>query len=160
MSVFKELITPFCFDTKVTAQLRTWNLVKNYEWNFRPKIRGNIGETGRSMHERIKEHDRDIRLARTQTSAVSEHAHKTGHYPLWNELKFIDRDPHWYTRRVKEDFTLITSTGIAEFKFPNSGCPRSRNTTGKRYNNGPLREQLLARRVRIEMHQSQPTSVI
>ena len=41
-----------------------------------------IGETGRSMHERIKEHDRDIRLARTQTSAVSEHAHKTGPYPL------------------------------------------------------------------------------
>ena len=30
-----------------------------------------IGETGRSMHERIKDHDRDIRLARTQTSAVS-----------------------------------------------------------------------------------------
>ena len=21
---------------------------------------------------------------------------------LWNEVKFIDRDPHWYTRRVKE----------------------------------------------------------
>ena len=61
-----------------------------------------IGETGRFMHERIKEHDRDIRLARTQTSAVSVHAHKTGHYPLWNEVKFIDRDPHWYTRRVKE----------------------------------------------------------
>ena len=61
-----------------------------------------IRETGRSMHKRIKEHDRDIRLARTQTSAVSEHAHKTGHYPLWNEVKFIDRDPHWYTRRVKE----------------------------------------------------------
>ena len=35
-----------------------------------------IGETGRSMHERIKEHDRDTRLARTQTPAVSEHAHK------------------------------------------------------------------------------------
>ena len=51
-----------------------------------------IRETGRSMHERIKEHDRDIRLARTQTSAVSE--------------------------------------------------------------------QLLARTVRIKMHQSQPTSVI
>ena len=38
-----------------------------------------IWEIGRSMHERIKEHDRDIRLARTQTSAVSEHAHKTDH---------------------------------------------------------------------------------
>ena len=61
-----------------------------------------IGETGRSIHERIKERDRDIRLACTQTSAVSEHAHETGHYPLWNDVKFIDRDSHWYTRRVKE----------------------------------------------------------
>ena len=47
-----------------------------------------IGETGRSMQERIKEHDRDIRLGRTQTSAVSEHTHETGHYPIWNEVKF------------------------------------------------------------------------
>jgi len=51
-----------------------------------------IGETGRSMQKRIKEHDRDIRLARTQTSTVSEHANKTGHHPLWNEVKFIDGD--------------------------------------------------------------------
>ena len=42
------------------------------------------------MHEGIKEHDRDIQLARTQTSAVSEHTHETGHYPFWNEAKFID----------------------------------------------------------------------
>ena len=54
------------------------------------------------MQDRIKEHDRDIQLAHTQTSAVSEHAHNTGHYPLWSEVKFIDRDQHWYTRRVKE----------------------------------------------------------
>lgn len=31
-----------------------------------------IGETGRPMQERIKEHDRDIRLARTQISAISD----------------------------------------------------------------------------------------
>ena len=54
------------------------------------------------MYERIKEHDRDIRLARTQTSAVSEHANETEHYPLWDKVKSIDPDPHWYTRRVKE----------------------------------------------------------
>ena len=54
------------------------------------------------MQDRIQENDRDIRLARTHTSAVSEHAHNTGHYRLWNEVKFIDRDPHCYTRRVKE----------------------------------------------------------
>ena len=60
------------------------------------------GETGRPMQDRIKEHDRDIRLARTETSAVSEHAHNTGHKPLWNEVKFIDRDPYYYTRRVED----------------------------------------------------------
>ena len=46
-----------------------------------------IGETGRPMQERMKEHDRDIRLARTQNSVVSEHANGTGHKPLWNETK-------------------------------------------------------------------------
>ena len=61
-----------------------------------------ICETGREMQDWIKEHDRDIRLAHTQTSAVSEHANETGHLPLWNQVKFIDRDPHRYTRRVKE----------------------------------------------------------
>ena len=35
-----------------------------------------------------------IRLARTQTAAVFEHAHETGHYLLWEGLKFIDRDSH------------------------------------------------------------------
>ena len=50
-----------------------------------------IGETGRAMQDRIKERDRDIRLAHTQTSAVSEHANETGHLPLWNQVKFIDR---------------------------------------------------------------------
>ena len=54
------------------------------------------------MHERIKEHDRDIPLSRTQALAVSEHASETGHYPLWDEVKFIDRDLHWYSPRVKE----------------------------------------------------------
>ena len=54
------------------------------------------------MQERIKEHDEDIRLARTQNSAVSEHANGTRHELLWNEMKFIDRNNHWYTRKVKE----------------------------------------------------------
>ena len=53
--------------------------------------------------DRTKEHDRDIRFAHvTETFTVSEHAHNTGHKPLWNEVKFVDRDPHYYTRRIKE----------------------------------------------------------
>jgi len=45
------------------------------------------------MQDWIKEHDRDIRLAHTQTSA---------NLPIWKEVKFIGCDPHWYTRSVKE----------------------------------------------------------
>ena len=41
-------------------------------------------------------------LQNLQSSAVSEHANETGHLPIWKEVKFIDRDSHWYTRRVKE----------------------------------------------------------
>ena len=30
------------------------------------------------------------------------HRSLPGHLPIWKEVKFIDRDPNWYTRRVKE----------------------------------------------------------
>ena len=46
-----------------------------------------IRETGRRIQGRIKEDDRDIRLALTQTTTLSEHAHNTGHQLLWNEVK-------------------------------------------------------------------------
>ena len=53
-----------------------------------------IGETAsKPMQNRIKEHNKDIRLNKTETSAVSERK---------NGVKFIDRDPHLFTRRVKE----------------------------------------------------------
>jgi len=44
-----------------------------------------ISKTARSMQERIKERNRDIRLAHTQTSAISEHVHETGDYTVWNK---------------------------------------------------------------------------
>ena len=65
-----------------------------------------IAKMGRWKHERIKEHERHVRLSRTQGSAVSEHANKTAHYLLWDEVKFIDKDPHWYSRRVKKAIQL------------------------------------------------------
>ena len=46
-----------------------------------------IGETGRPVQERMKKHERDVRLARCQTSAVAEHANTTRHGPSWNDVK-------------------------------------------------------------------------
>ena len=121
-----------------------------------------MGETERAMQDRIKEHDRDIRLAHTQTIAVSEHANETGHLPLWNQVKFIDRDPHRYTRRVKEAIQiLITSIETAELKFLKHGYLRSESITAVQLQSGPLREHHLFVGIimRIEMHQSQRTNV-
>jgi len=59
------------------------------------------------MKERIKEHDRDIRLARTQTSAVSDRPTKLGAFSFGTRLiKFIDEGIHWYTRGDKKAIHL------------------------------------------------------
>ncbi|XP_041460800.1 uncharacterized protein LOC121411955 [Lytechinus variegatus] len=61
-----------------------------------------IGETGRPVGERMKEHRRDVRLRRTDSSAVAEHAWDSDHPPNWDEVSCIANDKHWYTRRIKE----------------------------------------------------------
>ena len=100
----------------------------------------------------------DIRLARTQTSAVSKHAHDTGHYPIWNEVKFFDRDPHWHTRRVKEaihirlqpnNINRDTGIEIPEAWMPTIKKHNSRRTvqqqtaevTATRRNNGTMEDR-------------------
>ena len=112
------------------------------------------------MQDRIKEHDRDIRLAHTQTSAVSEHANETGHLPLWNQVKFMDRDPHRYTRRVKEAIQIrLHSNNIN--RDSGIGYLRSESITAVQLQSRPLREHhlLVGIIMRIEMHQSQRTNV-
>ena len=61
-----------------------------------------IGETGRPIGERVKEHQRDVRLSRVDGSAVAEHAWGAGHHPDWDNVRCVDQEHHWYTRRVKE----------------------------------------------------------
>jgi len=80
-------------------------------------------------------YDRDIWLARTQTSAVSEHANETGHLPIWREVKFIDRDPHWYTCRVKEAIHIrLHSNNINRYsgiKIPEAWIPTIRKHSSR-----------------------------
>ena len=87
------------------------------------------------MQDLVREHDREIRLAHTQTSAVSEHDYNTGHPPLWNEVTFIDRDPHSFTPRVKESIHMrIHSDNIDRdggIEIPEAWMP----TIRKKHNN-------------------------
>ena len=119
------------------------------------------------MQERMKEHDRDIRLARIRNSAVSEHANGTGHKPLWNEIKFIDRDNHWYTRKAREAIHIrlnpdnINRDNGAE--IPEAWMPtiRKRQSQQRTANQRTPDETMVHRNnSRIEMHQSQQTTMI
>ena len=84
-----------------------------------------------------------------QTSAVSEHAHNTGHKPLWNEfeVKFSDLDPYYYTCRAKEAIhirlppnDIKRDSGI---EIPEAWMPTMKNiTTGEPCDSGPPREQI------------------
>ena len=113
----------------------------------------------RSMRERMKEHDRDIRFARTQTSAVLEHANETGHIPMWRKVKFIDRDPHWCTRKIKaaihrrlhpnninrDSGIEIPEAWIPTIKQPNSRSVRTyQRTPSNDRNNNEDRNALIA----------------
>ena len=90
-----------------------------------------------------KEHDRDIRLSRAQTSAVSEHTNKTGHYPVWDEVKFIARDPHWYSRRVKESIHIrLHSDNIN--RISGIAIPEAWMPTLRQHDNRPLPQRTAA----------------
>ena len=67
-----------------TNEKKTWERLKD---PCKTELRSTIETTDsyRDLHRSIPEHD-----------------HNNEHKPLWNEVKFIDRDLYYYTRRVKE----------------------------------------------------------
>ena len=91
----------------------------------------------------------------SSSERVSEHARNTAHQQLWNGVKFIDRDSHWYTRTVKEAIhirlhpdKLNSDSGIK--------IPKAWMTTIKKHNNRrAVRQRTAERAARIETRQSQ-----
>ena len=49
-----------------------------------------IGETGRSLTARMKEHRAACRLAAFERSAVAEHAWQAGHEIEWDDVEILD----------------------------------------------------------------------
>ena len=68
--------------------------------------------------------------------------------PLWDEaIKFIDRDLHWYTRRVKQAIHIrLHPDNIKKdngTEIPETCMSTINNTTDDRYQGGLPREQFL-----------------
>ena len=61
-----------------------------------------IGETGRSLKVRIKEHTADLRRERISKSALAEHVHSSSHYICMEEAKLVRKEEHCLKRKIKE----------------------------------------------------------
>ena len=61
-----------------------------------------IGQTGRTLGQRLKEHQRAVRDRNTSTSALADHVCSTGHPVEWNRAQIIDSCPHTSKRCLLE----------------------------------------------------------
>ena len=61
-----------------------------------------IGETGRTLQLRIKEHRRALTNGDPCMSALAEHAINNHHDIAWEDAIVVDADPHMYRRRTLE----------------------------------------------------------
>ena len=61
-----------------------------------------IGETGRSISQRIHEHVADLKHSRSRSSALAEHVEKTNHHICIEDAKVIVRIDHFNHRKLRE----------------------------------------------------------
>ena len=66
-----------------------------------------IGETGRSLKIRLKEHTTDIKNERSRKSALAEHSSKTKHHICLEEAKIIAREENYHKRKIKEAIEIM-----------------------------------------------------
>ena len=65
-----------------------------------------VGETGRNLTTRVKEHKAACRLAAFDRSAVAEHAWQEGHEIAWNDVEILDTAQDLQERKVKESLYI------------------------------------------------------
>ena len=61
-----------------------------------------IGETGRSIHQRISEHAADLRHGKSKSSTLAEHAEKTKHKVCIEEAKVVAKVAQFHHRKFRE----------------------------------------------------------
>ena len=67
-----------------------------------------IGETSKSIHERIAEHRRSVRRGDTNNS-IAVHVQTTDHIIKWENAEVLQREQHKTRRKIKEAMYIQTS---------------------------------------------------
>ena len=65
-----------------------------------------IGEIGRAIEIRVKEHCTDIRHNYTKKSALAEHLAETGHQICIEKTKLLIQEGHCIKRKIKESLEI------------------------------------------------------
>jgi len=65
-----------------------------------------IGETGRSLETRLKEHKASVRLGKSDVSALADHANSQGHDIEWDETIILTKQSHWLKRKLTEAWCI------------------------------------------------------
>ena len=66
-----------------------------------------IGETGRSVSTRIKEHCADIRHDRVQKLALAEHSSTTKHHICLEDAQILSKEDNYFKRKLKEAVEIV-----------------------------------------------------
>lgn len=70
-----------------------------------------VGETGRDLKTRIKEHQKSVTKDNPDLSKLTEHAHKYDHRFLFNDTRVIAREEKWRERKVQEAVEIMNGGG-------------------------------------------------
>jgi predicted GIY-YIG superfamily endonuclease len=82
-----------------------------------------LGETGRTIATRIKEHLRHLKLCQPEKSAVAEHSISENHANQWEDVKVISREKKYWERITKEATTNNNISRDGGCSLSNAGKP-------------------------------------
>ena len=79
-----------------------------------------IGETGRALSTRIKEHQACVHLAKYEKSALAEHANSLGHDISWQDVDILSTQSNWLRRKITEAWWIAEKDNV----LTNRDCGR------------------------------------
>ena len=80
-----------------------------------------VGETGRPLEERSREHQRAVRELDTDRSEIAKHVHETDHRIAFHDMLCLDRESNW-RRRITKEALWTKKIGSANKTKTDIGC--------------------------------------
>ena len=73
-----------------------------------------IGETGRNLSLRLKEHKANCEKAELEMSAVAKHSWTNDHRMKWNKASILATESHKFSRKIRESIEIEKHSTIDE----------------------------------------------